>query len=165
VNNTNRGIGNAAVKVAIAYGADVQRAVDTMKEIGAELRADDRFKAGILSDFAYWGVDQVDGASVTLVGQIQCTDATRWSVQREFNRQLLERFTARGIALANPQRNFVVGMPGAADGEGFDDDAGEAKDSGERSAARRTQSSERKPRNGSSSGDGHGAQGAGRKPS
>jgi len=164
VNNTNRGIGNAAVKVAIAYGADVQRAIDTMKEIGAELRTEDKFKEGILSDFAYWGVDQVDGASVTLVGQIQCTDGTRWSVQREFNRRLLERFTARGIALANPQRNFVVGMPGAADVEGETGNA-DAPDEEAGAAATRRAARETKPHNGQS-GDGHGGSpGAGRKPS
>ncbi|HTH60801.1 MAG TPA: mechanosensitive ion channel domain-containing protein [Paraburkholderia sp.] len=113
VNNTNRGIGNAAVKVIIAHGPDVKRAVDTLKDIGDELRRDDAFSKGILSDFAYWGVDQVDGANVTLVGQIQCTDSTRWSVQREFNRRVLDRFAERGIELANPQRNFVIGVPGS----------------------------------------------------
>ncbi|HEX3638388.1 MAG TPA: mechanosensitive ion channel domain-containing protein, partial [Paraburkholderia sp.] len=60
VNNTNRGLGNAAVKVNIVFGQDVDRAIDTLKEIGAALREDDKFKAGILSDFAFWGVDAVD---------------------------------------------------------------------------------------------------------
>jgi small-conductance mechanosensitive channel len=166
VNNTNRGIGNAAVKVAIAYGADVQCAIDTMKEIGAELRTEDKYKDGILSDFAYWGVDQVDGASVTLVGQIQCTDSTRWSVQREFNRRLLERFTARGIALANPQRNFVVGVPGAASAEGETGSADAPDDEAEAEApATRRTAREARPRHGQS-GDGHGGPAdAGRKPS
>lgn len=118
VNNTNRGIGNAAVKVVIAHGNDLQRAIDTLKDIGASIRADDAFKNGILSDFAYWGVDQVDGASVTLVGQIQCKDSSRWGVQREFNRRVLALFTERGIELANPQRNFVIGVPHDSDVEG-----------------------------------------------
>jgi len=129
VNNTNRGIGNAAVKVLIAHGADLQRAIDTLKEIGAELRSDDAYKKGILGDFAYWGVDQVDGASVTLVGQMQCKDSARWGVQREFNRRVLARFTERGIELANPQRSFLIGLgregdvEGRIDGEGGSDDA------------------------------------------
>jgi moderate conductance mechanosensitive channel len=115
VNNSNRGIGNAAVKVAVAYGADVDRAIETLAEIGAELRADDKFKNGILGDFSFWGVDQLDGASVTLVGQIQCSDAQRWTVQREFNRRIVDRFIARGIEIANPQRTFVTGAPLPAD--------------------------------------------------
>ncbi|MGH8778254.1 mechanosensitive ion channel family protein [Paraburkholderia sp.] len=108
VNNTNRGLGNAAVKVSIAYGEDIDRAVDTLKAIGAALRTDDKFKDGILSDFSYWGVDQVDGAALALVGQIQCRDTARWGVQREFNRRIAEEFNARGIRIANPQRNVWV---------------------------------------------------------
>ncbi len=156
VNNTNRGIGNAAVKVVISHGEDLERAIDTLKQIGAELRQEDAFKNGILSDFAYWGVDAVDGASVTLVGQIQCKDSARWGVQREFNRRVLVRFTERGIALANPQRNFVIGMGRDSDVEGTeygslpdDDESREAAPGDERAAPR----SPAKPRNGRSAAD------------
>ncbi|MFK4443921.1 small-conductance mechanosensitive channel [Caballeronia udeis] len=114
VNNTNRGIGNAAVRVSIALGEDVNLAADTLKEIGASLREDDAFKDGILSDFSLWGVDAVDGSSVTLAGQIQCRDTARWGVQREFNRRIVDRFTERGIEIANPQRNFVIVKGGDA---------------------------------------------------
>ncbi len=108
VNNTNRGIGNAAVRVSIALGQDVGLAADTLKEIGASLREDDAFKDGILSDFSLWGVDAVDGSSVTLAGQIQCRDTARWGVQREFNRRIVDRFTERGVVIANPQRSFLI---------------------------------------------------------
>jgi len=111
VNNTNRGLGNAAVRVNIVFGQDVERAIDTLKEIGASLREDDKFKEGILSDFAFWGVDAVDGSAVTLAGQIQCRDTTRWGVQREFNRRILERFSERGIEIANPQRHLLTWDP------------------------------------------------------
>ncbi|WP_337689487.1 mechanosensitive ion channel family protein [Mycetohabitans sp. B46] len=107
INNSSRGIGNAAIKAVIAAGADVQYAIQTLIDIGAELRRDDKFKDGILSDFSFWGVDQINGASVTLIGQITCRDTHRWPVQREFNRRILERFTEHGIELANPQRSFI----------------------------------------------------------
>ncbi len=108
VNNTNRGIGNAAVRVSIALGQDVQLASTTLTEIGASLREDDAFKDGILSDFSLWGVDAVDGASVTLAGQIQCRDSARWSVQREFNRRIVDAFAKAGLEIANPQRTFLI---------------------------------------------------------
>jgi moderate conductance mechanosensitive channel len=108
VNNTNRGLGNAAVRVSIALGQDVNLAANTLKEIGASLREDDAFKDGILSDFALWGVDAVDGSTVTLAGQMQCRDTARWGVQREFNRRVVDRFTERGIEIANPQRSFLI---------------------------------------------------------
>ncbi|MCA7948849.1 mechanosensitive ion channel [Burkholderia seminalis] len=108
VNNTNRGLGNAAVKVSIAYGEDIDRAIATLKEIGAALRDDPAYRDGILSDFSYWGIDQVDGAALALAGQMQCTDSARWSVQREFNRRIAETFRERGIRIANPQRSVVA---------------------------------------------------------
>ena len=114
VNNTNRGLGNAAVRVAIVFGQDVDRAIDTLKEIGAALRTDEKLKDGILSDFAFWGVDAVDGSAVTLAGQIQCRDTARWGVQREFNRRIVERFSERGIEIANPQRHLLTWDPQSA---------------------------------------------------
>jgi len=108
VNNTNRGLGNAAVKVSIAYGQDIDLAIATLKEIGAALRDDPNYKDGILSDFSYWGIDQVDGAMIALAGQIQCKDSARWGVQREFNRRIAVMFGERGIRIANPQRSLVA---------------------------------------------------------
>ncbi|RQU81159.1 mechanosensitive ion channel protein [Burkholderia cenocepacia] len=123
VNNTNRGLGNAAVKVSIAYGEDVERAIATLKEIGAALRDDPKYHDGILSDFSYWGIDQVDGAALALAGQIQCTDSARWSVQREFNRRIAETFRERGIRIANPQRSVVAYADGSRPVRSDDNDA------------------------------------------
>ncbi|RQV23571.1 mechanosensitive ion channel protein [Burkholderia cenocepacia] len=123
VNNTNRGLGNAAVKVSIAYGEDVERAIATLKEIGAALRDDPKYHDGILSDFSYWGIDQVDGAALALAGQIQCTDSARWSVQREFNRRIAETFRERGIRIANPQRSVVAYADGSRSVGSDDNDA------------------------------------------
>ncbi|HEY4350609.1 MAG TPA: mechanosensitive ion channel domain-containing protein [Paraburkholderia sp.] len=136
VNNTNRGLGNAAVRVSIVFGADLDLAIATLKEIGASLREDDQFKDGILSDFAFWGVDAVDGASVTLAGQVQCRDSARWGVQREFNRRIFQRFSERGIAILNPQRQVLAPEDGRLPvaqlngrGEPYDDDdAGGGRD-------------------------------------
>ncbi|GAB7525149.1 mechanosensitive ion channel family protein [Paraburkholderia sp. 2C] len=138
VNNTNRGLGNAAVRVSIVFGADLDLAIATLKEIGASLREDDQFKDGILSDFAFWGVDAVDGASVTLAGQVQCRDSARWGVQREFNRRIFQRFSERGIAMLNPQRQVLAPEDGRLpvaqlNGRGEldnHDDAGGARDAG-----------------------------------
>jgi len=123
VNNTNRGLGNAAVKVSIIYGQDVSLAIATLKEIGASLREDPQFKDGILSDFAYWGIDSVDGSAITMSGQIQCRDSGRWGVQREFNRRVAQLFQERGIQIANPQRTVFVRGDGPTHPEEADEAA------------------------------------------
>ncbi|WP_017772996.1 mechanosensitive ion channel family protein [Paraburkholderia kururiensis] len=175
INNTNRGIGNAAVKVNIAYGEDVDRAVEALTEIGAALREDDRFKAGILSDFAFWGVDAVDGAAVTLAGQVQCTDKARWGVQREFNRRIADEFRARGIRIANPQRTvWVSGEPAKQGGaaevsqpghESRDAEAAQADVAAQKPLGAEQPAGDPAPTGNARPGDGQGSGKAGREPS
>jgi moderate conductance mechanosensitive channel len=109
--NTNRGLGNAAVSVNVALGEDIDRAQRVLAEIAVAMRQEPAFQSAMLSDLQYWGVDKVDGAAVTLVGQIVCTDAGRWPVQREFNRRVMQRFQADGIAFALPTQNVIVREP------------------------------------------------------
>jgi small-conductance mechanosensitive channel len=101
INNTSRGIGNATISVTIPYEEDIDRVDVTLKEIVGEMRKDPAFEVMIRSDLQLWGLDKVSASGVTIVGQIECTDAGRWPVQREFNRRMRERFQAQGIAIAN----------------------------------------------------------------
>ena len=98
ISNTNRGLGTAAVSVTIAYGEDSDRAADAMRGIAAEIRHEPEYADKIVDDLQLW-VDSVRALGVTLSGQIPCTDAGRWPVQREFNRRLQKRFQELDIAL------------------------------------------------------------------
>ncbi|MBP0493343.1 mechanosensitive ion channel domain-containing protein [Pararoseomonas indoligenes] len=122
VTNTNRGKGNAAVSVTVAFSEDPDRVGRVLKEIGAGLRTDPAFKDGILDDFALWGVDKVDGATFTVLGQMACTDTGRWGVQREFNRRIKQRFEELGIAIAVPAQSVILSRfartPAEAEGIG-----------------------------------------------
>ncbi len=108
VTNANRGIGNAAVSVSIDYAEDTDRVGEVLKDIAAEIRKDPAYSSMILDDLALWGVDAVNGGSVTIVGQIRCLDSGRWGVQREFNRRLKKRFQELGIKLADPAKSVLV---------------------------------------------------------
>jgi small-conductance mechanosensitive channel len=99
VTNTNRGIGNAAVSVNLAYDSDIDRAGDVLKQIAVEMRREPGFKQLMRGDLDLWGVDKVDGATVTVVGQIECTDSGRWPVQREFNRRMKIQFQQLGLGV------------------------------------------------------------------
>jgi moderate conductance mechanosensitive channel len=108
VTNTNRGIGNAAISVNLAYDEDIDKAGDVLKQIAAEMRGEPEFKRLMRGDLDLWGVDKVDGATVTVVGQIECTDSGRWPVQREFNRRMKIRFQKLGVDIAYPAQTRVV---------------------------------------------------------
>ncbi|ARP89847.1 hypothetical protein CAL14_05705 [Bordetella genomosp. 9] len=140
VTNSNRGIGNAAVRISVAYDTDIDRVVSELKQIGAALRADPAFQDQILNDIEVWGVDSVDGSMVTLVGQMRCSDKGRWGVQREINRRILERFRELGIEIANPRASLLLpadGSPLATPGTPGDGSApgkGPSRDDGQRPA-------------------------------
>jgi small-conductance mechanosensitive channel len=108
VTNVNRGLGNASVSVSVAYDEDTDRVADELKAIVAGMRADPDMSAKMLSDLQLWGVDKVDGASVTIAGQVVCTDSGRWAVQREFNRRMKRRFQELGIRIFNPVQTITL---------------------------------------------------------
>ncbi|HEX5328373.1 MAG TPA: mechanosensitive ion channel domain-containing protein, partial [Acetobacteraceae bacterium] len=114
VTNINRGRGNAAVSVTVAYAEDTDHVAGVLTAIAAEMRKEPEFAIRMLGDLSLWGVDKLDGASATIAGQIPCTDSGRWPVQREFNRRVKQRFQELGIALFNPAQTYVVQTgPGA----------------------------------------------------
>jgi len=108
VTNTNRGLGNAAVSVTVAYAEDTDRVGQVLREIAAQMHKEPDFAPRMLSDLQLWGVDKIDGASATLSGQIVCTDAGRWPVQREFNRRVKIRFQELGITIFNPVQTYLI---------------------------------------------------------
>jgi small-conductance mechanosensitive channel len=100
ITNTNRGLGNAAVSVTVAYKEDSDRVAEVLRGVAAEMQGAPDFAPLMLGDLSLW-VETVKASGVTLAGLIACTDAGRWPVQREFNRRLQKRFQELGIELSN----------------------------------------------------------------
>ncbi len=115
ITNASRGAGNASVSVNVAYREDTDRAGQILKDIVAEMRSEPEFRALIRGDLELWGIDKVDGAMVSIVGQIRCTEAGRWPVQREFNRRMKLRFQQSGIEVASPVQTILMQIAPPAD--------------------------------------------------
>ncbi|WP_249780529.1 mechanosensitive ion channel domain-containing protein [Bradyrhizobium sp. dw_411] len=115
ITNSSRGAGNAAVSVNVAYKEDTDRAGQILKDIVAEMRREPEYRQAIRGDLELWGVDKVDGAMASIVGQIRCTDGGRWPVQREFNRRMKRRFQERGIEIASTGQTILMQLPAPAD--------------------------------------------------
>lgn len=133
ITNSSRGAGNAAVSVNVAFKEDTDRAGKVLKDIVAGMRNEPEFKSLIRSDLELWGVDKVDGAMATMVGQIRCTDTGRWAVQREFNRRMKIRFQQENIEIASPGRTVLMPMPVPDTPDAAESDGAEAE---QRSARR-----------------------------
>ncbi|TYO65344.1 mechanosensitive ion channel [Bradyrhizobium hipponense] len=115
ITNSSRGAGNASVSVSVAYKEDTDRAGQILKDIVEEMRREPEFRGVIRGDLELWGIDKVDGAMVSIVGQIRCTEAGRWPVQREFNRRMKLRFQQSGIEVASPVQTILMQIAPPAD--------------------------------------------------
>lgn len=107
VTNFTKGLGNADVRATVDFGTDTDLVAEIMSDIVAEMRGEPAFQTKILQDFSLWGVDKISADGVTVVGQVACTDSGRWSVQREVNRRIKQRFEAAGIQFFAP----AFGLP------------------------------------------------------
>ena len=116
ITNASRGAGNASVSVNVAYKEDTDRAGQLLKDIVDEMRREPEFRALIRGDLDLWGIDKVDGAMVSIVGHIRCTQAGRWPVQREFNRRMKLRFQQNGIDVASATQTILMHIAPPADG-------------------------------------------------
>jgi small-conductance mechanosensitive channel len=126
VTNVNRGLGNASVAVSVPYDEDTDRVAAELTGIVADMRKEPALSAMMLSDFQLWGVDKVDGAAVTVAGQVVCTDSGRWAVQREFNRRMKRRFQELGIRIFNPVQTITLSIPAVQAPAEKGDDRGHA---------------------------------------
>jgi small-conductance mechanosensitive channel len=108
VTNTNRGLGNASIRISVTADSDVEKVFAAIRSVVDDMRADPHFKDLILSDADIWGVDQMDGFMITILGQIRTLDKGRWPVQRGFNLRILERFRESNIRFVNPQERQLV---------------------------------------------------------
>jgi small-conductance mechanosensitive channel len=117
ITNSSRGAGNAAVSVNVSYKEDTDRAGQILKDIVAEMRREPEFQHLIRGDLELWGVDKVDGSMASIVGQIRCSDAGRWPVQREFNRRMKRRFQECGVEIAPTAQTILMQVPAPAPAE------------------------------------------------
>ena len=117
ITNSSRGAGNAAVSVNVSYKEDTDRAGQILKDIVAEMRREPEYQHLIRGDLELWGVDKVDGSMASIVGQIRCTDAGRWPVQREFNRRMKRRFQECGVEIAPTAQTILMQVPAPAPAE------------------------------------------------
>jgi small-conductance mechanosensitive channel len=101
VTNHTRGVGNADVRVTVEVNTDADRVFDVLRGIVADMRADPTYESLIKEDFKLFGVDKIDDDGMTITGQVACTDSGRWTVQREINRRISDRFREVGLRFHN----------------------------------------------------------------
>ncbi len=103
VTNMSRGFAHAVVNVGVGYGEDLDRVMDVMRAVGAEMRADPANAGKIRDDLEVAGVDELADSAVIIRARFRVLAGTQAPVRRAFLLQVKKAFDAEGIEIPFPQ--------------------------------------------------------------
>ena len=113
--------------VTVAYGTDIDKAIDVVDQVGKAMAADTVWKRRVLEAPR---VDRVAalgeyGVTLKILGTVRAPD--QWAAAGELRKRLLAAFHEHGIEIPRPQRVVLAREPGALAPPGeeiLDDGAG-----------------------------------------
>jgi small-conductance mechanosensitive channel len=108
VTNMTRDFAFAVLDITVSYAEDPDRVADALREIGKEIRAEPKWNALIRDDIDVFGVEKLADSGVMIRARVKTEPSARWSVGREFNRRIKQRFDERGIQIPRPQPMVLV---------------------------------------------------------
>jgi len=109
VTNCTRDFAFAVIDAGIAYRENVAQAIEVMRAIGRELRADEAFGPRILEDLEIAGVNEWADSAVVIRCRFKVDEMQQWSVQREFLQRLKAAFDANDIEIPFPHLTVYAG--------------------------------------------------------
>jgi small-conductance mechanosensitive channel len=100
--------------VMVAFGTDIDKAIDVVDKVGKEMAADPVWKRRILEPPRVERVESIDEMGITLkiLGSVRASE--QWAASGEFRKKLLEAFAANGIEIPRPHRVVFTGEGGTA---------------------------------------------------
>lgn len=108
VSNLTRDWTQLILHVGVDYKEDSDKVVGLLKEVGAELRNDDRFKHSIVADPEVPGIDKVSASEVDYLMLVKTVPGQQFAVSRELRRRIKECFMKNNIAPGGQNRFYVV---------------------------------------------------------
>lgn len=109
VTNLCWGHGFAVMDIGVSHRENLDRCIDVMKRVGAELRTDEEFALKIFEDLEVAGVEDWTANSIVLRCRFKVIAAERWAVRREFLKRLKIAFEREGIEVPLP--HMIIQKP------------------------------------------------------
>ncbi|MBW3577556.1 MAG: mechanosensitive ion channel family protein [Actinobacteria bacterium] len=106
--NRSKEWARALVDFQVAYGADLDNAMQAIEEVAARLRRDPEIGAKILEDAEILGVEMLGESGVTIRTFIKTLPLEQWTVSRRFRRDVKGEFDARGVEIPVPHRKVII---------------------------------------------------------
>lgn len=112
VRNMTKDFSYAVFDVQVAYIEDPDRIAQVLKDIAAEMEADENFQRDIIAPLEVMGLDRLADSGIIIKARFKTRPIRQWVVAREFNRRMKKRFDELGISIPYPHMQLVL-PPGA----------------------------------------------------
>jgi small conductance mechanosensitive channel len=110
VENLTRSWSRIDFTVEVAYESDVDRALELVGKVAAELYEDPEWHALITEEPQVLGVEALSHAGIAIRVWIVTAPLQQFAVRREFNRRILVALQQHGIAIGTPHQ-IVTSLP------------------------------------------------------
>jgi len=95
--------------VGVAYKEDVDRVMEVLRGVGAEMRAEEPWKHLMLEDVEVLGLDRFADSAVLIKVRLKTVPLKQFEVGREFNRRLKRAFDRERIEIPFPHVSIYAG--------------------------------------------------------
>jgi len=114
VSNKTRDWSRAVIDVGVGHEADVDHALDVLRDEGARFSADPGWKARLDGPVDVPGVEALSENAVVIRVLSRTQPGSQWDVARELRRRIKTRLDAEGLETPVPQRRVSVKVEGSA---------------------------------------------------
>lgn len=111
IHNQTKSFSYAVFELIVEQDADLAKAIETMREVGEGLRADEDFNSVILEAPDISGIDRLVDSNIVLKGRIKTLPGKQWGVQRAYLMRILKAFDAAGIDMPTRTMTLVHAPP------------------------------------------------------
>ena len=108
VGNMSQDWSRTVLDVGVAYGADLKKAKEIMREVGEALDVDPEHGDKVLEVPEVWGVEDLGGDSVAIRMVVKTKPGEQWAASRVLRERIKEAFDEAGIEIPFPQRTVWV---------------------------------------------------------
>jgi small conductance mechanosensitive channel len=87
----------AVVDIVLPFRVDTDRAMEIMRKVGAEMRAEKEFASVVLEPVEIFGIENITDTVVTIRARFKTRPAEQYAVGREFRRRVKYAVQAAGL--------------------------------------------------------------------